>query len=247
MKLKNKAKNPTHAIFGIATDGEIINAPISTFPHALIAGATGSGKSVFINSALISMMAVAHPDEVKLIIIDPKGNEFGNYKGLPHMLTDPIIDLSQSKNALEYLANEMDYRLQLFQKYGGKKNIEAFNNAIDSGEITGVDKLPYIILMIDELADLMSQYKDDVQGSIKRLGAKARAAGVHMLLATQTPRREYIDGAIKANVPTKFVLMVSSYTDSMVALGEPGAEDLKPHGDFYASIGEVSYKEDKHR
>lgn len=237
MKLKNKAKNPTHAIFGIATDGEIINAPISTFPHALIAGATNSGKSVFINSALISMMAVSHPDEVKLIIIDPKGNEFGNYKGLPHMLTNPIIDLTQCKNALEYLANVMDYRLQLFQKYGGKKTIEAFNNAIDKGEITGVDKLPYIILTIDELADLMSQYKDDVEGSIKRLGAKARAAGVHMLLATQTPRREYIDGAIKANVPTKFVLMVSGYTESMVSLGKPGAEDLKPHGDFYASIG----------
>ena len=183
------------------------------------------------------MMAVSHPDEVKLIIIDPKGNEFGNYKGLPHMLTNPIIDLTQCKNALEYLANVMDYRLQLFQKYGGKKNIEAFNNAIDKGEITEVDKLPYIILTIDELADLMSQYKDDVEGSIKRLGAKARAAGVHMLLATQTPRREYIDGAIKANVPTKFVLMVSGHTESLVSLGKPGAEDLKPHGDFYASIG----------
>lgn len=236
MKFKNKAKNPTHAIFGVATDGTIINAPISTFPHALVAGATGSGKSVFINSALISMMAIAHPDEVKLIIIDPKGNEFGNYKGLPHMLTDPIIDLSQSKNALEYLANEMDYRLQLFRKYGGKKKIDAFNDAIDNGEIKGVEKLPYIVLMIDELADLMSQYKDDVQGSIKRLGAKARAAGVHMILATQTPRREFIDGAIKANVPTKFVLMVANYTDSLVALGDSGAEELKPHGDFYASI-----------
>lgn len=237
MILKNKAENPTHAIFGIATDGTIINAPISKFPHGLIAGATGSGKSVMINTILMSVMTIAHPDEVKFLIIDPKGNEFGNYKGLPFMLADPIIDLSQSKNALEYLANEMDYRMQLFQKHGGKKSIEAFNEAVEKGEIKGVDKLPYIILMIDELADLMSQYKDDVQGTIKRLGAKARAAGVHMLLSTQTPRREFIDGAIKANVPTKIVLMVASYTDSLVALGKPGAEELKPHGDFYASIG----------
>ncbi|MFH6579133.1 FtsK/SpoIIIE domain-containing protein, partial [Staphylococcus aureus] len=117
------------------------------------------------------------------------------------------------------------------------KNIEAFNEAVEKGEIKDVDKLPYIILMIDELADLMSLYKDDVQGTIKRLGAKARASGVHMLLSTQTPRREFIDGAIKANVPTKIVLMVANYTDSLVALGEPGAEELKPHGDFYASIG----------
>lgn len=237
MKLKNKAKNPTHAIFGVATDGSIIHAPISTFPHALITGTTDAGKSVFINSLLNTVMAVAHPDELKLIIIDPKGNEFGNYKDLPFMLTNPIIDLSESATALEYLASEMDYRLQLFQKYGGKKNLEQFNNAIDSGEIQGVDKLPYIILMIDELADLMSQYKAEVEGSIKRLGAKARASGVHMLLATQTPRKEYVDGAIKANVATRFALMAGNSTESLITIGEVGAEKLRKHGDFYASIG----------
>lgn len=237
MFLKNKAENPTHAIFGIATDGEVISATISSFPHALITGTTGAGKSVFINSALTSMMSISDPVEVKLIIIDPKGNEFGNYKDLPYMLTNPIIDLSESAVALEYLASEMDYRLQLFQKYGGKKNIEAFNDAIDSGEIKGVEKLPYIILMIDELADLMSQYKNEVEGSIKRLGAKARASGVHMLLATQTPRKEFVDGAIKANVGTRFALMAANVTESLVALGTTGAEDLQPKGDFYCSIG----------
>ncbi|PTK46097.1 hypothetical protein BUZ69_07995 [Staphylococcus saprophyticus] len=237
MKLKNKAKNPTHAIFGVATDGTIIHAPISTFPHALITGTTGAGKSVFINSLLTSMMSIADPQEVKLIIIDPKGNEFGNYKDLPFMLTNPIIDLSDSASALEYLASEMDYRLQLFQKHGGKKNIEVFNDAVDSGEIQGVEKLPYIILMIDELADLMSQYKNEVEGSIKRLGAKARASGVHMLLATQTPRKEYVDGAIKANVGTSFALMAANTTESLVTLGETGAEKLRKHGDFLAKIG----------
>ena len=237
MKLKNKAKNPTHAIFGVATDGTIIHAPISTFPHALITGTTGAGKSVFINSLLTSMMSIADPQEVKLIIIDPKGNEFGNYKDLPFMLTNPIIDLSDSASALEYLASEMDYRLQLFQKHGGKKNIEAFNDAVESGEIQGVEKLPYIILMIDELADLMSQYKNEVEGSIKRLGAKARASGVHMLLATQTPRKEYVDGAIKANVGTSFALMAANTTESLVTLGETGAEKLRKHGDFLAKIG----------
>lgn len=247
-----EVKNPTHTILGIQTSGDILNAPISSYPHALVAGATGSGKSVFINSGLLVMMAFARPDEVKVIIIDPKGNEFGEYKGLPFMLTDPIIDLSESKVALEYLAMEMDYRFQLFQKYGGLKDIDKFNQAIDEGEIEGVEKLPRIILMIDEFADLMEQYKAEVQGSIKRLGAKARAAGVHMILATQTPRREFIDGAIKANVPTKIVLMVTSTTESMVALGRPGAEELRKHGDFYASIGggklqrgQGSYVEDK--
>ena len=237
MKLKNKAKNPTHAIFGVATDGSIINAPISTFPHALITGTTNSGKSVFLNSLLTSVMAIAHPDELKLIIIDPKGNEFGNYKDIPFMLTNPIIDLSDSASALEYLASEMDYRLQLFQKYGGKKNLEKFNDAIDKEEIKGVEKLPYIILVIDELADLMVQYKNEVEGSIKRLGAKARASGVHMLLATQTPRKEYVDGAIKANVGTSFALMAANTTESLVTLGETGAEKLRKYGDFLAKIG----------
>lgn len=236
MILKNKAENPTHGIFGVAPDGSVISAPISTFPHALITGTTGAGKSVFINFLLLSVMLVADPREVKFIIIDPKGNEFGNYKGLPYMLTNPIIDLRDSATALEYLASEMDYRLQLFQKHGGKKDIEAFNKAIDKGKIKGVEKLPYIILMIDELADLMSQHKSEVEGSIKRLGAKARASGVHMLLATQTPRKEYVDGAIKANVGTKFALMASNPTESLVTLGETGAEKLRKHGDFLCSI-----------
>lgn len=236
MKLKNNAKNPTHTLLGISPDGNIIDAQISKFPHALIAGATGSGKTVMINTILLTAMAVSHPDELKLLVIDPKGNEFGNYKGLPHMLADPIIDLSQCKNALEFLANEMDYRMQLFQKYGGIADLEQFNNYIDEGKIKGVDKLPYIVLMIDELQEIMVQYKDEVNTSIKRLGAKARAAGVHMLLSTQTPRREYVDGAIKANVPTRIVLMVTGHTESLVALDRPGAEDLKGNGDFYASI-----------
>lgn len=236
MKLKNKAEDPTHAILGKSTDGKIINSTISKFPHALIAGATGSGKSVFLNSMLITTMAIAHPDELKLIIIDPKGNEFGNYKNLPYMLTNPIIDMDKAKNALEYLATLMDVRFQKFQKYGGKKNLKAFNDAVDSGEITDEEKMPYVVLLIDEFFDLMSTHKDEVEGSIKRLGAKARAAGVHMLIATQSPRREVVTGLIKANVPTKISLMVSSSTESMIILGDTGAEKLKPHGDFYASI-----------
>lgn len=232
----NKRTNPTNAIFGVKTDGTIINAPISTFPHALITGTTGAGKSVFINGTLTSVMLISDPSEVVFIIIDPKGNEFGNYKGLPHMMTDPIIDLSESSTALEYLATEMNYRYQLFQKYGGKKDLEAFNKAIDEGEIKGEKKLPYIILMIDELANLMKNYKDEVESSIKDLGGMARAAGVHMILSTQTPRKEYVDGAIKANVATKFALKSANSTESLVTLGETGAEKLRKGGDFYASI-----------
>lgn len=251
MKLNNNAENPTHAVFGVATDGSIINAPISTFPHALITGATGAGKSVFINSLLTSMMLIAHPSEVKLIIIDPKGNEFGNYKDLPFMLTNPIIDLSESATALEFLVAEMNYRLQLFQKYGGKKDIGQFNDAIDKGEIKGVEKLPYFVLMIDELANLMSQYKQEVEGSIKNLGAMARASGMNMLLSTQTPRKEYVDGAIKANVEVRFALKAANNTESLVTLGEVGAEKLRKHGDFYTNVnggklqrGQAPYVED---
>ena len=239
-KIKTKAKDPTHTILGMSTSNEIIDVPISKFPHALIAGTTGSGKSVFLESMLTCMFTHADPKDLKLIIIDPKGNEFGNYKDLPYMMTNPITDMDKSPDSLEYLATEMDIRFQKFNKYADKigiaiKNLSQYNDFVDRGKIKD-EKMPYVVLLIDELADLMTTHKDKVETNIKRIGAKARAAGIHMILATQSPRREVVTGLIKANVPTKISLMVGSGTESMIILGETGAENLKPHGDFYASI-----------
>lgn len=241
MALKNRADDPTHTILGFSSDNEIIESPVSKFPHALIAGATGSGKSVFIECILTSMMVHAVPEELKLIIVDPKGNEFGNYKDLPFMMCNPITDKDKAPDSLAYLAEEMDVRFQKFNKYGAKlglsiKNLSHFNDLVDRGKIKDEPKMPYIVLLVDELFDLMSTHKDSVEMSIKRLGAKARASGIHMILATQTPRKEVVTGLIKANVPTKISLMASSSTESMIILGQTGAEKLKPHGDFYASI-----------
>lgn len=239
-KVKTKAKDPTHVILGMSTSNEVIHSPISKFPHALIAGTTGSGKSVFLESMLTSMFTHADPKELKVIIVDPKGNEFGNYKDLPFMLCNPITDKDKSPDSLEYLATEMDVRFQKFNKYGLElgssiKNLSQYNRLVDKGKIKD-EKMPYVVLLIDELFDLMSTHKDSVEMSIKRLGAKSRAAGIHMILATQSPRREVVTGLIKANVPTKISLMVGSSTESMIILEQTGAEKLKPHGDFYASI-----------
>lgn len=239
-KVKTKAKDPTHVILGMSTSNEVIHSPISKFPHALIAGTTGSGKSVFLESMLTSMFTHADPKDLKVIIVDPKGNEFGNYKDLPFMLCNPITDKDKSPDSLEYLATEMDVRFQKFNKYGLElgssiKNLSQYNRLVDKGKIKD-EKMPYVVLLIDELFDLMSTHKDSVEMSIKRLGAKSRAAGIHMILATQSPRREVVTGLIKANVPTKISLMVGSSTESMIILEQTGAEKLKPHGDFYASI-----------
>src|SRR5699024_5779434 len=239
-KVKTKAKDPTHVILGMSTSNEVIHSPISKFPHALIAGTTGSGKSVFLESMLTSMFTHADPKDLKVIIVDPKGNEFGNYKDLPFMLCNPITDKDKSPDSLEYLATEMDVRFQKFNKYGLElgssiKNLSQYNRLVDKGKIKD-EKMPYVVLLIDELFDLMSTHKDSVEKSIKRLGAKSRAAGIHMILATQSPRREVVTGLIKANVPTKISLMVGSSTESMIILEQTGAEKLKPHGDFYASI-----------
>lgn len=233
-----KTNNPTQTILGKSIDGEVIESPISKFPHALIAGTVGSGKTAFMNSMLVTTMATTRPDELKFIILDTKGNEFGHYANLPYMLMNPIIDVDKGKKVLEYLVRLMEVRFKKLHKYGNKRNLDAFNSAIDSGEITNEEKMPYIVLVIDELFDLMSTHKGEVEESIKHLGAKARAVGIHMLITTQCPSRDVVTGLIKANLPTKISLKLSTATESMMILGDTGAEKLNYHGDFYASINE---------
>lgn len=235
---KTKADDPTSAILGIAPDSSNIVIPVSEGPHFLVAGTTGSGKSVFINSLLISMMAHSHPDELKLTIIDPKTVEFTAYKGLPYMLCDPLVDMSKANNFVLYLVEEMERRYELFAKYGVKKLAEYQEKQRENEDM---EKLPYIVLVIDEFADLISQYKD-VEKPIARIGQKARAAGIHMIIATQSPRREVITGLIKANVPSRISLMVANSTESQIILDETGGEKLRPKGDFLLKMngGQVS-------
>lgn len=235
---KTKAKDVTSAILGIAPDSSNIVVPISEGPHFLVAGTTGSGKSVFINSLAISMMVHSHPDELKLAIIDPKTVEFTGYKGLPYMLCDPLTDMSKANNFVLYLVEEMERRYDLFAKYGVKKLADYQEKQRENDKM---EKLPYIILIIDEFADLISQYKD-VEKPIARIGQKARAAGIHMIIATQSPRREVITGLIKANVPSRVSLMVANSTESQIILDETGGEKLRPKGDFLLKMngGQVS-------
>ena len=235
---KTKAEDVTSAILGIAPDSSNIVVPISEGPHFLVAGTTGSGKSVFINSLAISMMVHSHPDELKLTIIDPKTVEFTGYKGLPYMLCDPLTDMSKANNFVLYLVEEMERRYDLFAKYGVKKLADYQEKQRENDKM---EKLPYIILIIDEFADLISQYKD-VEKPIARIGQKARAAGIHMIIATQSPRREVITGLIKANVPSRVSLMVANSTESQIILDETGGEKLRPKGDFLLKMngGQVS-------
>lgn len=226
-----KSADPTRSIMGIQPDSTNVMNPISKAPHFLVAGTTGSGKSVFINSLLITMMSQATPDELKLVIIDPKTVEFTAYKDLPYMLVNPVTDMSKANNLVIYLTNVMDKRYRdLADK--GVKNLEEYN---EKAEKEGFPKLPFIVLVIDEFADLISQFKE-VDKPVARIGQKARAAGIHMIIATQSPRREVITGLIKANVPSRVSLMVANSTESQIVLDETGGEKLKPRGDFWLKM-----------
>lgn len=226
-----KSADPTRSIMGIQPDSTNVMNPISKAPHFLVAGTTGSGKSVFINSLLITMMSQATPDELKFAIIDPKTVEFTAYKDLPYMLVNPVTDMSKANNLVIYLTNVMDKRYRdLADK--GVKNLEEYN---EKAEKEGFPKLPFIVLVIDEFADLISQFKE-VDKPVARIGQKARAAGIHMIIATQSPRREVITGLIKANVPSRVSLMVANSTESQIVLDETGGEKLKPRGDFWLKM-----------
>lgn len=210
---------------GLDVSGKPLIADIGKMPHVLIAGQTGSGKSVCINSFLATLLFRASPSEVKLILVDPKRVELTSYNGIPHLLSPVIVDPDKVLSALRWLMAEMDRRYKLFAQ-AGARNIDSFN------EMSGFQSLPYIILFIDELADIMLFSPVEVEDSITRIAQMSRATGIHMVLATQRPSVDVITGLIKANIPCRVAFAVSSQVDSRVILDTQGAEKLLGRGDM---------------
>jgi S-DNA-T family DNA segregation ATPase FtsK/SpoIIIE len=219
--------NPSKLAVALGLDvaGKPIVATISRMPHVLIAGQTGSGKSVCLNTFLASILFRASPSEVKLILVDPKRVELTGYNGIPHLLTPVIVDPEKVISALRWIISEMDRRYKLFAE-AGARNLDSFN------EMSGFQALPYIVLVIDELADVMLFSPVEVEDSVTRIAQMSRATGIHMILATQRPSVDVITGLIKANIPYRIAFAVASQVDSRVILDTQGAEKLLGRGDM---------------
>jgi S-DNA-T family DNA segregation ATPase FtsK/SpoIIIE len=198
---------------------------IAKMPHLLIAGSTGSGKSVFIHNILFSILFKASPQEVKLILIDPKRNELISYNDIPHLITPVVTDMDKAPSAFKWAVTEMERRYKLFEQ-AKARNIDSYN------EKSGFQALPYIVIIVDELAEIMIRDPANVEKSIIRLGQLARAAGIHLILAVQRPSTDVITGLIKANIPCRVAFNVTSNTDSRVIIDQPGAEKLLGRGDM---------------
>lgn len=216
--------------------GKCVVGDLSKMPHTLIAGATGSGKSVCINSLIISLLYKYKPEEVKLLMVDPKVVELNVYNGIPHLLIPVVTDPKKAAAALNWAVNEMTNRYKLFAD-SGVRNMESYNELFNKGAIE--QKLPYIVIIVDELADLMMVCPNDVEDYIGRLAQMARAAGMHLVIATQRPSVDVITGVIKANIPSRISFAVSSQIDSRTILDSSGAEKLLGKGDMlYYPVGE---------
>ena len=258
-KFKN-SKSKLTTVLGKDISGEIVVTDLAKMPHLLIAGTTGSGKSVCVNSILMSILYKATPDEVKLLLIDPKMVEFSKYKGIPHLLIPVVSDAKKAAGALAWAVNEMLQRYKIFSEYDCK-DIDSYNSLIEKNmnymeknppvvneegeevqpvlEVNGLpvakEKMSRVVIAIDELADLMMAAPSEVEDSICRLAQMARAAGMHLILATQRPTVNVITGLIKANVPSRISLKVSSNTDSRTILDTGGGEKLIGRGDMLFS------------
>ena len=217
--------------------GNVVVADIGKMPHLLVAGTTGSGKSVFTNSIIMSILFRAKPSEVRLIIVDPKVVEFGVYNGIPHLLQPVVTDPKLAANTLKWAVAEMSERYKKFADFN-VRDLKGYNEKVENaGKDAGLSKLPQIVIVIDELADLMMVAAKEVEESICRLAQLARAAGIHLIIATQRPSVDVVTGLIKANIPSRCALMVSSGTDSRTIIDSNGAEKLLGNGDmlFYPS------------
>jgi len=248
----DKSRSPLTLGLGKSIAGRPVVVDIAKMPHVLVAGTTGSGKSVAVNAMIVSLLYKATPDEVKMIMVDPKMLELSVYEGIPHLLAPVVTDMKEASNALRWCVAEMERRYKLMAAVG-VRNLAGFNKAVkkaqDEGEplpdplfkpdalIPGqkppeLETMPYIVIIIDEFADMMMIVGKKVEELIARLAQKARAAGVHLILATQRPSVDVITGLIKANIPTRIAFQVSSKIDSRTILDQGGAEQLLGHGDM---------------
>ncbi|MEZ5298804.1 MAG: DNA translocase FtsK [Ilumatobacteraceae bacterium] len=244
-----EASHPLEVAVGKDIAGKAVFLDISTTPHLLIAGATGAGKSSGINCIITSLLMRTTPDQVRLILIDPKQVEMGQYQRLPHLLTEPVTNPKKAANALGWAVKEMERRYDVLSAVG-YRDITGYNEAVVKGEIdpppgidpddTPYEHMPYIVVVVDELNDLMMVAARDVEESITRIAQKARAVGIHLIIATQRPSVNVITGVIKANVPARMAFAVSSLTDSRVILDQPGAEKLVGKGDMLLLPGNSS-------
>ncbi len=245
------AKSPTTVVLGQDIAGDAVVADLSKMPHVLVAGTTGSGKSVGVNVMILSMLYKATPEDVRFIMIDPKMLELSVYEGIPHLLSEVVTDMKDASNALRWCVGEMERRYKLMSALG-VRNIKGFNDKLKMAAEAGhpihdplwkegdsmdaqaplLEKLPYIVVIVDEFADLMMVVGKKVEELIARLAQKARAAGVHLILATQRPSVDVITGLIKANIPTRVAFTVSTKTDSRTILDQGGAESLLGMGDM---------------
>ncbi|MEZ9698272.1 DNA translocase FtsK 4TM domain-containing protein [Vibrio sp. 10N.261.46.E12] len=246
-----EAKSPTTVVLGQDIAGEAVIADLSKMPHVLVAGTTGSGKSVGVNVMILSMLYKASPEDVRFIMIDPKMLELSVYEGIPHLLSEVVTDMKDASNALRWCVGEMERRYKLMSALG-VRNIKGYNDKLKMAAEAGhpihdplwkpgdsmdpeaplLEKLPYIVVIVDEFADLIMVVGKKVEELIARLAQKARAAGVHLILATQRPSVDVITGLIKANIPTRVAFTVSTKTDSRTILDQGGAESLLGMGDM---------------